>query len=153
MSQLLRDGSPLSPYETGKYLSSYFKHDIDEERSILHLSYEPDPGMPSTVSLLSPEELGSCLPVEPPQSEHWWRRRGALDGGFELDTRAVLFTSSVNEIRPPRIRWVYCEQAMWHSVWAAFRVQAELDRSRIDRRISIKVMRIREANHFVSRSI
>src|ERR1700754_943816 len=68
ISQLLRDGLPMSPYEAGKYLSSYFKHDIGEDGNLIRLAYEPDPGIPSTVSRMNPEEVASCLPAESPKS-------------------------------------------------------------------------------------
>jgi len=141
--------APADPYEVGKFLSSYFSHEIDEIRGTYRFALEPDPEKASTVSTMSPEEVRSCLAVDPPVSEHWWRLRGALEGGFGEDTQAVLFPSGETCQWRPRIRWVYCDQAMWHSVWAAFRVQSELDRQGADGKRTVEVIRLRGANHFV----
>jgi hypothetical protein len=101
---------------------------------------------------MSPEEVRSCLAEEPPESEGLWRRAGALEGGFGMDTDAVIVLGRERDGWRPRIKWVYCDQSIWYSVWAAFRVRSKLDRSGPVENTSIEVVRLRGANHFVSRS-
>lgn len=149
LPQLLGQGSAMSPKEAAKFLSAYFAHQIDESGTTFQLAYEPEPGIPSTVSGMSPEELRSCVMEESPESEHLWRRAGALEGGFGADTQAVLFPGSGCEEWRPRIKWVYCDQSIWHSVWAAFRVRSEADRCGVERKTSIDIVRLRGGNHFV----
>jgi len=145
LPQLLRGQS--KPSEVAKYLSAYFPHKIDESGASGRLAYEPDPDRPSTISRMTPEEIRTCLAEEAPESEHLWRGAGTLEGGFGADTQAVLFPAG-SEWRP-RVKWAYCDQSVWHTVWAAFRVRSLLDRHGLERRTSVEVVRLEGANHFV----